>query len=188
MFCLTHTWQLTRFIAWCLHWHLKLSSSFQSVRWKLCLSAWSLLCTSGHLGYPKASSMLLESPLARTDPRGCHVVGVPAADVLSCCQSDRGRILIDQFRIWYGGGGSDGGCLCEAWRQSPALILTADGRFQSCSTDAVQSLAVLPSLDDGFICWHEECCVWCVLWLMQELACMYTCCQSDRGRILIDQL
>ena len=38
------------------------------------------------------------SPVTRTDVRVCHVVGVPAADVLlSCCWSDSGRVLNDQL-------------------------------------------------------------------------------------------
>ena len=43
-------------------------------------------------------SSLLQSPPARTDIWNCCVVGTPVADVLlSCCPSDRGRVLIDQF-------------------------------------------------------------------------------------------
>ena len=55
-------------------------------------SSWRLPCAAGRPGFQKASM----PPTARTDKSGCCAVGMPAADVLlSCCWSDRDRVLTD---------------------------------------------------------------------------------------------
>lgn len=77
--------------SWCIFF------CFCSLKWKRWFSARMLPCTVDHPGCRKAS-LPLESPSTITDSWGGCVVCMPAADVLlSCCWSDRGRALTDQF-------------------------------------------------------------------------------------------
>ena len=98
-----------------------------SSKGKLWFSAQRLPCTAGRPGCPRTSSPT-ESPSARSDARGGRAVGMPAANVPSSCWWS-GRSRVSQLD---GGGGSNDCDQCVAWRESPVVIFSADGRGRIC--------------------------------------------------------